>query len=75
MLFSDVWSENAALVERMMEFHSNLPKLYYGFNPILTGGGGGGQLTPPVQNPQLPRNTPVHEFFLSSLAHLLIPSL
>ena len=32
MLFSDVWSENAALFERLMEFHSNPPILYYGIN-------------------------------------------
>ena len=32
MLFSDVWSENAALFERLMEIHSNPPKPYYGFN-------------------------------------------
>ena len=25
MLFIDVWSENAALFERLMEFHSNPP--------------------------------------------------
>ena len=30
-LFSDVWSENAALFERLMAFHSNPPILYYGF--------------------------------------------
>ena len=34
MLFSDVWSENAALFERLMEIHSNPPILYYGFNDI-----------------------------------------
>ena len=28
---SDVWSENAALFERLMEIHSNPPILYYGF--------------------------------------------
>ena len=27
-----VWSENAALFERLMEIHSNQPILYYGFN-------------------------------------------
>ena len=27
-----VWSENAALFERLMETHSNPPILYYGFN-------------------------------------------
>ena len=27
--FSDVWSENAALFERLMEFHSNPAILYY----------------------------------------------
>ena len=32
MLFSDVWSENAALFERLMEIHSNPPILYFGFN-------------------------------------------
>ena len=42
-------------------------------NPILTGGGG--QFDPPARNPRLPRDTPFHDFFLSSLAHLLIPSL
>ena len=31
-LFSDVWSENDALFERLMEIHSNPPILYYGFN-------------------------------------------
>ena len=31
-MFSDVWSENAALFERLMEIHSNPPILYYGFN-------------------------------------------
>ena len=30
-LFSDVWSENATLFERLMEIHSNPPILYYGF--------------------------------------------
>ena len=30
-MFSDVWSENAALFERLMEIHSNPPILYYGF--------------------------------------------
>ena len=29
MLFYDVWSENAALFERLMEIHSNPPILYY----------------------------------------------
>ena len=29
-LFSDVWSENAALFERLMEIYSNPPILYYG---------------------------------------------
>ena len=28
----DVWSENAALFERLMEIHSNPPIQYYGFN-------------------------------------------
>ena len=31
-LFSNVWSENTALFERLMEIHSNSPKLYDGFN-------------------------------------------
>ena len=31
-MFSDVWSENAALFERLMEIHSNPPILYNGFN-------------------------------------------
>ena len=31
-LFSDIWSENAALFERLLEIHSNPPILYYGFN-------------------------------------------
>ena len=36
-MFSDVWSENAALYhERLMEIHSNPPILYYGFNHNLT---------------------------------------
>ena len=30
-MFSNVWSENTALFERLMEIHSNSPKLY-GFN-------------------------------------------
>ena len=34
MLFSDVWSENAALYERLMEIHSNPPILYYGFKDL-----------------------------------------
>ena len=29
MLFSHVWSENAALFKRLMELHSNAPILYY----------------------------------------------
>ena len=33
-MFSNVWSENTALFERLMEIHSNSPKLYYGFNPL-----------------------------------------
>ena len=31
-MFSNVWSENTALFERLMEIRSNSPKLYYGFN-------------------------------------------
>ena len=31
-LFSDVWSDNVTLFERLMEIHSNLPILYYGVN-------------------------------------------
>ena len=31
-MFSNVWSENTAVFERLMEIHSNSPKLYYGFN-------------------------------------------
>ena len=30
-MFSNVWSENTALFERLMEIHSNSPILYYGF--------------------------------------------
>ena len=30
-MFSDVWSENAALFERLTEIHSNPPILYYGY--------------------------------------------
>ena len=30
-MFSNVWSENTALFERLMEIHSNSQKLYYGF--------------------------------------------
>ena len=30
-LFSDVWSENAALFKKLMKIHSNPPILYYGF--------------------------------------------
>ena len=30
MLFSDVWSENAALFKRLMKIQSNPPMLYYG---------------------------------------------
>ena len=35
-MFSNVWSENTALFERLMEIHSNSPKLYYGFNDEKT---------------------------------------
>ena len=31
MLFSDVWSENAALFERLVKIHSNPPIPYFGF--------------------------------------------
>ena len=47
-------------------------------NPILTGGG---QFDPPLHEIRdclataADRDTPFHDFFLSSLAHLLIPSL
>ena len=34
-MFSDVWSENAELFERLMEIHSNPPILYYGFKIIM----------------------------------------
>ena len=34
-MFSNVWSENTALFERLMEIHSNSPKLYYGFNFVF----------------------------------------
>ena len=50
------------------------------FNPILTGGGG--SIWPPPLHEirdclatAADRDTPFHDFFLSSLAHLLIPSL
>ena len=33
-MFSNVWSENTALFERLMEIHSNAPKLYYGFKTM-----------------------------------------
>ena len=36
MLFPDIWSEHAALFERLMEIHSNPPILYFGFNPHST---------------------------------------
>ena len=53
-------------------------------NPIPTkGGGGGGQFDPPPPLHEFcdclvtatDRDTPFHEFFLSSLTHLLIPSM
>ena len=34
-MFSNVWSENTALFERLMEIHSNSPKLYYGFKEYI----------------------------------------
>ena len=34
-LFSNVWSKNDALFERLMEIHSNPPILYYGFNVLI----------------------------------------
>ena len=53
-----------------------------GINPILTGGGGGGQVDPPplyeirdCLATAADRDAPFHDFFLSSLTHLLIPSL
>ena len=52
---------------------------YQSINPILTGGGG--QFDPPLHEIRdclataADRDTPFHDFFLSSLAHLLIPSL
>ena len=36
MFSDDVWSENAALFERLMEIHSNPPILYYGFKTVLS---------------------------------------
>ena len=33
-MFSNVWSENTSLFERLMKIHSNPPKLYYGFNKL-----------------------------------------
>ena len=35
-MFSDFWSENAALFERLMEIYSNPPILYYGFKTQQT---------------------------------------
>ena len=38
MLFSDVWSEDAALFKRLMKIHSNPPiLLYYGFKFLCSG--------------------------------------
>ena len=34
-MFSNVWSENTAVFERLMEIHSNSQKLYYGFNNMM----------------------------------------
>ena len=34
-LFPDVWSENAALLKRLLKSYSNPPILYYGFNISL----------------------------------------
>ena len=50
------------------------------FNPILTGGGGGVNLTPLHEirdclATAADRDTPFRDFFLSSLTHLLLPSL
>ena len=36
LVLRSVWSENAALFERLLEIHSNPPILYYGFNIQLT---------------------------------------
>ena len=35
-MLSDVWSENAALFERLMKIHLNPPILYYGFKCVQT---------------------------------------
>ena len=37
-LFSNVWSENTALFERLMGIHSNSPKLYYGSKTMYHNG-------------------------------------
>ena len=34
-MFSDVWSENAALFERLMEIYTNPPIIYYGFKSLV----------------------------------------
>ena len=34
-MFSNVWSENIALFERLIEIYSNAPKLYYGFKLVV----------------------------------------
>ena len=69
-----VWQEN--------DFR-NLILLTYvkpAFNPILIGGGGG-SIWPPLYEIRdclvtaADRDTPFHDFFLSSLTHLLIPRL
>ena len=55
-------------------------KIISWFNPILTGGGGGGSIWPPCTKSDClataaDRDAPFHDFLLSSLMHLLIPSL
>ena len=34
-MFSDVWSENAALFKRLMDIYSPPPILYYGFKDFI----------------------------------------
>ena len=52
-MFSDVWSENAALFDGLMEIHSNPPILYYGFKIFMGAGRGGavGICGPPAPPP------------------------
>ena len=79
-VYWSIWTSSYNTQIKVQQFFNGASTMLNNvFNPILTGGGG--QFDPPLHEIRdclataTDRDTPFRDFFLSSLTHLLIPSL